>query len=72
MHSLRNIGRKRFAAFARSEDDHRSEVTVGVRDALFEMADSFGLSDTVADDDYDGIAHGNPACVAWTRSTLLR
>ena len=46
--------------------DHRPEVTVGAGQALFETADSLDLPETMADDDCDGIAHGNCNCVACT------
>ena len=46
--------------------DHRSEVTVGAGEALFETADRLDLPETMADDDCDGIAHGVCNCVGWT------
>jgi hypothetical protein len=53
--------------------DHRSEVTVGAGEALFETADSLDLPETMVDDDCDGIAHGNCSCVACTcmRSIMI-
>ena len=39
--------------------DHRSELTLGAGEALFEAADSLDLPETMADDDCDAIAHGN-------------
>ena len=44
--------------------DHRSEVTVGAVEALFETAERLDLPETMADDDCDGIAHGNRNRVA--------
>ena len=44
--------------------DRRSEVTVGAGEAILETADSLDLPETMADDDCDGIAHGNRNRVA--------
>src|SRR5215211_4023113 len=38
--------------------DHVSEVTLGFGKALLETSDSLDLSQTLADDDCDGISHG--------------
>jgi hypothetical protein len=46
--------------------DHRSEVTVGAGEALFETADSLDLPEMMADDDSNGITHGNCNCIACT------
>src|SRR6266542_1179580 len=46
--------------------DHRSEVTVGAGEALFETADRLDLPEMMADDDCDSIAHGNCNRVTWT------
>jgi hypothetical protein len=39
--------------------DHRSEVTVGAGEPLFDSAERLDFPDTMADDDCDDIAHGN-------------
>ena len=46
--------------------DHRSEVTVGAGEALFDTANRLTLSEAMADDDRDGFAHGSYNLVTWT------
>src|SRR6185437_1394547 len=46
--------------------DHPSEVTAGAAQALGDTADSLGLSETMANNDGYGVAHGNCNCVVCT------
>jgi len=46
--------------------NHRSEVTVGAGQALFETTDSLDLPEAMADGDCDGIAHEKRNCAART------
>ena len=46
--------------------DHRSEITVGAGEALFDTANRLAFSKAMADGDCDGFAHGGCNLITWT------